>query len=166
MRSFRFVLRGCLTTSFRWANTAPEAPRGRGKPCSETSFRTSFASAPSGNGTLVTKQRPPACASLRPRSNARTASCRISPPRQHPTEPGGQSAVRRIPQESNPHHPSEPHQLPHPGALQKQKIPRHRRNDVSRQHTVPGGGLEPPRSCEHWHLKPARLPIPPPGRAT
>ena len=23
------------------------------------------------------------------------------------------------------------------------------------------GGLEPPRSCDHWHLKPARLPIPP-----
>ena len=23
------------------------------------------------------------------------------------------------------------------------------------------GGLEPPRPCGHWHLKPARLPIPP-----
>jgi hypothetical protein len=23
------------------------------------------------------------------------------------------------------------------------------------------GGLEPPRGCPHWHLKPARLPIPP-----
>ena len=21
------------------------------------------------------------------------------------------------------------------------------------------GGLEPPRPCEHWHLKPARLPF-------
>lgn len=29
---------------------------------------------------------------------------------------------------------------------------------------VPRGGLEPPRPCEHWHLKPARLPIPPPGQ--
>ncbi len=26
------------------------------------------------------------------------------------------------------------------------------------------GGLEPPRSCEHRHLKPARLPIPPLAR--
>ena len=25
------------------------------------------------------------------------------------------------------------------------------------------GGLEPPRACAHWHLKPARLPIPPPA---
>ena len=23
------------------------------------------------------------------------------------------------------------------------------------------GGLEPPHPCEYWHLKPARLPIPP-----
>ena len=30
-------------------------------------------------------------------------------------------------------------------------------------HLVPGAGLEPARPCEHWHLKPARLPIPPPG---
>ena len=28
---------------------------------------------------------------------------------------------------------------PHPGAHQKLKISRHRRNDVSRQHIVPGG---------------------------
>jgi hypothetical protein len=27
--------------------------------------------------------------------------------------------------------------------------------------TVREGGLEPPRPFEHWHLKPARLPIPP-----
>ena len=26
------------------------------------------------------------------------------------------------------------------------------------------GGLERPRPCEHWHLKPARLPIPPLAR--
>ncbi len=30
---------------------------------------------------------------------------------------------------------------------------------------VPRRGLEPPRLLHHWHLKPARLPIPPPGRA-
>ena len=28
---------------------------------------------------------------------------------------------------------------------------------------VPGGGLEPPRPCGHWHLKPARLPFRHPG---
>ncbi len=28
---------------------------------------------------------------------------------------------------------------------------------------VPRRGFEPPRGCPHWHLKPARLPIPPPG---
>ena len=28
---------------------------------------------------------------------------------------------------------------------------------------VPRKGLEPSRPCGHWHLKPARLPIPPPG---
>ena len=28
---------------------------------------------------------------------------------------------------------------------------------------VPRRGLEPPRPFDHWHLKPARLPIPPPG---
>ncbi len=26
------------------------------------------------------------------------------------------------------------------------------------------GGLEPPHPCEYWHLKPARLPIPPPAQ--
>ena len=31
--------------------------------------------------------------------------------------------------------------------------------------SVREGGLEPPRSCDHWHLKPARLPIPPLARA-
>src|ERR1700756_2532937 len=29
---------------------------------------------------------------------------------------------------------------------------------------LPKKGLEPPRPCGHWYLKPARLPIPPPGR--
>ena len=28
---------------------------------------------------------------------------------------------------------------------------------------VPRKGLEPSRPLSHWHLKPARLPIPPPG---
>ena len=38
-------------------------------------------------------------------------------------------------------------------------------NDVSgiRKSLVPRRGLEPPRPFGHWHLKPARLPIPPPG---
>ncbi len=31
---------------------------------------------------------------------------------------------------------------------------------------VPRKGLEPPRPCGHWYLKPARLPIPPSGRRT
>src|SRR5690242_1223333 len=26
---------------------------------------------------------------------------------------------------------------------------------------MPKGGLEPPRACTHWLLKPARLPVPP-----
>src|SRR6056297_1372846 len=30
------------------------------------------------------------------------------------------------------------------------------------QYLVPRRGLEPPRGFPHWHLKPARLPIPPP----
>lgn len=30
---------------------------------------------------------------------------------------------------------------------------------------VPRKGLEPSRPLSHWHLKPARLPIPPPGHA-
>ncbi len=29
---------------------------------------------------------------------------------------------------------------------------------------LPRKGLEPPRCCHHWYLKPARLPIPPSGR--
>src|SRR5690606_11804090 len=28
------------------------------------------------------------------------------------------------------------------------------------------GGLEPPHPCEYWHLKPARLPIPPLARVS
>jgi hypothetical protein len=35
----------------------------------------------------------------------------------------------------------------------------HRIHDDRRLNTVGEGGLEPPRSCEHWHLKPARLPF-------
>ena len=34
----------------------------------------------------------------------------------------------------------------------------------SRCDVVPRRGLEPPLPCENWHLKPARLPIPPSGR--
>jgi hypothetical protein len=29
---------------------------------------------------------------------------------------------------------------------------------------VPRTGLEPARRCQHWSLKPARLPIPPSGQ--
>ncbi len=36
--------------------------------------------------------------------------------------------------------------------------------DIKRR-LVPRRGLEPPRPFGHWHLKPARLPIPPPGQA-
>src|SRR5579862_6309275 len=32
-----------------------------------------------------------------------------------------------------------------------------------RERVVPRKGLEPSRLLGHWHLKPARLPIPPPG---
>ena len=34
---------------------------------------------------------------------------------------------------------------------------------ASRIFLVPRRGLEPPRGYPHWHLRPARLPIPPPG---
>ena len=34
-----------------------------------------------------------------------------------------------------------------------------------RRSVVPRKGLEPSRPLSHWHLKPARLPIPPPGHA-
>ena len=47
-----------------------------------------------------------------------------------------------------------------------QKISGHRVNDVPGLHTVREGGLEPPRCCHHWHLKPARLPIPPLARSS
>ncbi len=35
-----------------------------------------------------------------------------------------------------------------------------------RSRLLPRKGLEPPRCCHHWYLKPARLPIPPSGRST
>ena len=38
-----------------------------------------------------------------------------------------------------------------------------RRQSPEKGAMVPRRGLEPPRPCGHWHLKPARLPIPPPG---
>src|SRR2546429_805785 len=36
-----------------------------------------------------------------------------------------------------------------------------RRLDVYTSSSMPKGGLEPPRVCTHWLLKPARLPVPP-----
>ena len=36
-------------------------------------------------------------------------------------------------------------------------------SDVGHGQMVPRKGLEPSRPLSHWHLKPARLPIPPPG---
>ncbi len=36
-------------------------------------------------------------------------------------------------------------------------------NCFGQGHLVPRKGLEPSRPLSHWHLKPARLPIPPPG---
>src|ERR1700729_677405 len=36
-------------------------------------------------------------------------------------------------------------------------------NQASEKGVVPRKGLEPSRPLSHWHLKPARLPIPPPG---
>ena len=35
---------------------------------------------------------------------------------------------------------------------------------IEKQMVVPRRRLELPRPCGHWHLKPARLPIPPPGQ--
>ena len=35
-------------------------------------------------------------------------------------------------------------------------------SNAGESHLVPRRGLEPPRGYPHWHLKPARLPIPPP----
>ena len=35
--------------------------------------------------------------------------------------------------------------------------------DTYKTFSVPETGLEPARPCEHWSLKPARLPIPPLG---
>jgi hypothetical protein len=39
----------------------------------------------------------------------------------------------------------------------------HRGQAVAGKGVVPRKGLEPSRPLSHWHLKPARLPIPPPG---
>lgn len=34
-------------------------------------------------------------------------------------------------------------------------------DEIQKLFVVREGGLEPPHPCEYWHLKPARLPIPP-----
>ena len=112
------------------------------------------------------KAMAPACASLRPRSSPETGLRRNTPPRKQP-----QSA--RVNQRSAESHRNlaptttpNPTNHPTPGHFKNEKS-RDTVGTMSRDNTfVPGGGLEPPRSCEHWHLKPARLPIPPPGRAT
>ncbi len=39
-----------------------------------------------------------------------------------------------------------------------------RKKNIHESGLVPRKGLEPPRPCGHWYLKPARLPIPPPGQ--
>ena len=39
-----------------------------------------------------------------------------------------------------------------------------RRFSTLKKGVVPRKGLEPSRPLSHWHLKPARLPIPPPGQ--
>lgn len=56
-------------------------------------------------------------------------------------------------------------------ADQDNKLTEHQnRQSRTREYTSPHpkvvgeGGLEPPRPCGHWHLKPARLPIPPLAR--
>src|ERR1700712_2547244 len=38
-----------------------------------------------------------------------------------------------------------------------------RNHGLGQGQVVPRKGLEPSRPLSHWHLKPARLPIPPPG---
>ena len=70
-------------------------------------------------------------------------------------------AARRVPADSG----KEPHEKtgdPVFVGWSPVRAASHRRTP---QDEVPGRGLEPPRGCPHWHLKPARLPIPPPGRA-
>ena len=51
---------------------------------------------------------------------------------------GATSCPPNLP-ESSAQNPFKNPPQPHPGARRKRKISRHRRNDVSRQHTVPGG---------------------------
>ena len=43
------------------------------------------------------------------------------------------------------------------------KIHKTKKKDGIRLFSLPETGLEPARPCEHWSLKPARLPIPPLG---
>ena len=141
MRSFRLILRGCLTTSFRWAHPVREVPREREKPSLETSFRTSFATARNGNGMLVDKQRLlPALPSGR---NAAPKPAPTATPHL-PSNPevSGATSCPPNPPESSAQNPFKNPPQPHPGALQKQKISRHRRNDVSRQHNLTANRAE------------------------
>lgn len=48
---------------------------------------------------------------------------------------------------------------------QRLKLPANERFQPLGLGVVPRKGLEPSRPLSHWHLKPARLPIPPPGHA-
>src|SRR3954454_15127867 len=45
----------------------------------------------------------------------------------------------------------------------RRKSPAKQRFQSLGKGVVPRKGLEPSRPLSHWHLKPARLPIPPPG---
>ena len=62
-----------------------------------------------------------------------------------------------------------PRRRAHSSPTTKRMNPRNRGFIRSRcpetSHTVREGGVEPPRPFGHWHLKPARLPIPPLARA-
>ena len=61
---------------------------------------------------------------------------------------------------------------PHEGLVRPETVGRRARQQQGRdgeellKKMVPRKGLEPSRPLSHWHLKPARLPIPPPGPKT
>ena len=143
MRSFRFILRRCLTTSFRWAHLLPGLPRRREKPCLETSFRASFPSAPSGTGRLVDKQNAPACASLRPRSSATTAHAASIHLGSNPEVSGGNQLSTETGLNLAPTTTPNPTNHPTPGHI-KNKKSRDTVGTMSRDNTLcPGGDLNP-----------------------